>query len=327
MWQSLQIVAVASLLLAVTVRWDSTTQALDLNAPLLFTLTLVLSVAAAVLYWVLYPRLQITSDTQPRISRIKPSYREQFYTSLVSSSHSDSQLLLAQLKHTALQLQAMSEDNTALRQALITEQERARNHLGQTLHDDLGQYVVAMRTQIKLLHMVADQPQQVRNIARLLEEHANHVQHGFRCVVEDLYPVSLQQLTVTQLLHKVQAHWQQLHGGRCTLYILNAPPQLSLVHKQQLQRLLQEVLTNAQRHGRATHVQLWLQYKQQVWRLLVRDNGCGGELGIYGAGLHSIRARAQALDAQLFIKARPTRGWTLYLRAPLVSGTNENTLG
>jgi len=126
---------------------------------------------------------------------------------------------------------------------------------------------------------------------------------------------------------EVQAHWQQLHGGRCTLHILNAPLQLSLAHKQQLQRLLQEVLTNAQRHGRATHVQLWLQYKQQVWRLLVRDNGCGGELGIYGAGLHSIRARAQALGAQLFIKARSTRGWTLYLRAPLVSETNENTLG
>ncbi len=54
MWQSLQIVAVASLLLAATVRWDSTTQALDLNAPLLFTLTLVLSIASATVYWVLF---------------------------------------------------------------------------------------------------------------------------------------------------------------------------------------------------------------------------------------------------------------------------------
>lgn len=319
MWQSLQIVAVASLLLAATVRWDSTTQVLDLNAQLLFTLMVVLSVAAGVLYWMLCPRLQTAGDTQTRSNRIKPSYQECFSTPIVSSSRSDSQLLLAQLKHTALQLQVMSEENTALRQILITEQERARNHLGQTLHDDLSQYVVAMRAQIKLLRIIADQPQKVRSIALVLEEHANHVQHGFHCVVEDLYPVSLEQLTVTQLLHKVQAHWQQLHGGRCTLHILNAPPQLSLAHKQQLQRLLQEVLTNARRHGRATHVQLWLQYKQQVWRLLVRDNGCGGELTLHGAGLHSISARAHALGAQLSIKARPARGWSLYLCAPLVS--------
>ncbi len=228
-------------------------------------------------------------------------------------------MLFTQLKHTAQQLQAMSEENTALRQALITEQERARNHLGQTLHDDLGQYVVAMRAQIKMLNMDADQPQKVRSIALVLEEHANHVQHGFRCVVEDLYPVSLEQLTVTQLLHKMQMHWQQLYGGYCVLHILNAPPQLSLAHKQQLQRLLQEVLTNARRHGRATHVQLWLQYKQQSWRLLVRDSGCGGELTLQGAGLHSIRARAHALGAQLSIKARPARGWSFYLCAPLGS--------
>ncbi len=246
---------------------------------------------------------------------------------LVSSCHSDSQLLLAELKYITLQLQAMSEENTTLRQALITEQERARNHLGQTLHDDLGQYVVAMRAQIKLLHINADQPQKVRNITLVLEEYASQVQHGFHCLVEDLYPVNLEQLTVTQLLHKVQAYWQQLYGGYCTLHILNVPPQLSLAHKQQLQRLLQEVLTNAQRHGHATHIQLWLQYKQQAWRLLVRDNGYGGELSLYGVGLHSISARAHALGAQLSIKARPARGWSLYLCAPLVSETNESTLG
>ncbi len=235
--------------------------------------------------------------------------------------------LSVELQQLTLQLQDARADNHRLAQALIEQQTRERQQLGQTLHDDLGQYVVGMRAQIKLLQMVAEQPQAVRNIAQLLEQHAGHLQQGFQCLVQDLYPVKLENLNVTQLLHSVQTHWLQLHRGQCNLHILGAPPQLSLAHKQQLYRLLQEVLTNAQRHGQATQVQLWLQYKQQAWRLLVRDNGNGGAQPNNGVGLHSMSARANTLNAQLHIQARANRGWSIYLYAPLASENNENTLG
>lgn len=232
----------------------------------------------------------------------------------------------AELQQVTVQLQAARKENHRLAQALIEQQDRERNQLGQTLHDDLGQYVVGMRAQIKLLQIVAEQPQTVRNVAQLLEQHADHLQQGFQCLVQDLYPVKLEHLSVTQLLHSVQTHWLQLHGGHCNLHILGTPPQLSLAHKQQLYRLLQEVLTNAQRHGQATHLHIWLRYKQQAWRLLVRDNGSGGALQHKGVGLHSMTARAHALNAQLHIQARANRGWSIYLYAPLASENNENTL-
>ena len=234
--------------------------------------------------------------------------------------------LSAQLQQITLQLQDARADNQRLAQALIEQQDSERKQLGQTLHDDLGQYVVGLRAQIKLLQMVAEQPQKVRNIAQLLEQHASHLQQGFQCLVQDLYPVKLEHLSLAQLLHSLQTHWQQLHGGQCTLHILGIAPQLSLAHKQQLYRFLQEVLTNAQRHGRATHVHIWLYYKQQAWRLLIRDNGSGGVRARDGIGLHSISARAGALNAQLHIQARANRGWSIYLYAPLASENNENTL-
>lgn len=225
----------------------------------------------------------------------------------------------AELQQINVQLQDACADNQRLAQALIEQQDRERKQLGQTLHDDLGQYVVGMRAQIQLLQMVFEQPQAVRKVAQLLEQHAHHLQQGFQCLVQDLYPLKLEHLSVTQLLHSVQTHWLQLHGGQCNLHILGTPPQLSLAHKQQLYRFLQEVLTNAQRHGQATQVQLWLHYKQQAWRLLVRDNGGGGALQHKGVGLHSMTARAHALNAQLHIQARANRGWSMYLYAPLAS--------
>ena len=235
--------------------------------------------------------------------------------------------LSVELQQLTLQLQEVRADNQFLAQALVEQKDSERQQLGQTLHDDLGQYVVGIRAQIQLLQMVAEQPQTVCNVAQLLEQHANHLQQGFQCLVQDLYPVKLEHFSVAQLLHSVQKQWQQLHGGQCTLHILAAPPQLSLAHKQQLYRVLQEVLTNAQRHGLATHVHIWLQYKQQAWRLLMRDNGSGGAQPRHGVGLHSMTARASALNAQLHIQARSARGWSIYLCAPVRSENNENTLG
>lgn len=234
--------------------------------------------------------------------------------------------LSVELQQLTQQLQGVRADNHRLAQALIELQARERQQLGQILHDDLGQYVVAMRAQIKLLQMVVDQPQEVAKVAQLLEQYANHLQEGFQSLVQDLYPVKLAHLSLEQLVCGVQAHWQQLHGLQCELHILGSLPHLAKAQQQQLQLLLQEVLTNAKRHGRATQVQLWLQYKQQAWRLLVRDNGSGWVQPQYGVGLHSITARAQMLNAQLHIQTRTDRGWSIYLYVPLGRKNDENTL-
>ena len=53
-----------------------------------------------------------------------------------------------------------------LTQALLELQERERTRLGQTLHDDLGQYLSGIRAQACLLKVIADRPQQVQDTAR-----------------------------------------------------------------------------------------------------------------------------------------------------------------
>ena len=58
----------------------------------------------------------------------------------------------------ATTLQQVQADNAELTQALMALQERERAHLGQTLHDDLGQYLTGIRAQACLLRVVTDQP-------------------------------------------------------------------------------------------------------------------------------------------------------------------------
>lgn len=239
----------------------------------------------------------------------------------------EAEQLAEQFNKMATALQSTQAENMQLTRALLNLQDSERSRLGQTLHDDLGQYVAGMRAQIKLLQVLHEQPQSVLAVAQTLEEHGRQLQTGFRCLVRDLYPAMLDHLNAVEMLDNLQQQWQQNHGGHCRLHVLGVIPELAVAQKNQLYRFLQEALTNVSRHAQATHVHLWLQYKDHVLRILVRDNGQGTSAPQQGLGLRSMAERARSLAAQLQIKARENRGWSLYLYLPLAGAHNENIIG
>lgn len=222
-----------------------------------------------------------------------------------------------QVRIVSAQLQSSQAEVLQLRTALLQAQENEKNNLGQTLHDGLGQHVAGMRAQIKLLQLVSEQPLKVQAVAQCLEEQASELHNGFRCLVRDLYPAMLEHQDLAQILHNLQYDWQRNHPGVCRLHLVGLLPQLTLQQKTQLYRFLQEALTNVARHAQATEVRIWLQYKQQTLRVLLRDNGKGSAEHQPGLGQRSMTERARMLNAQLHIQKGAARGWGIYLSVPL----------
>lgn len=218
----------------------------------------------------------------------------------------------------ATTLQQVQADNTELTQALMALQERERTRLGQTLHDDLGQYLSGIRAQACLLCAVAEQPEQVRSTAQNLELHTQRLQEGFRALIRDLYPVVLEHLALEEALQLLSANWQDAQRIRCRVLVSQALPNLPLPTKAHLYRLVQEALTNVARHAQATEVRVRLHYQGRRLRLFIRDNGCGALLPQRpGIGLRSISERARSLGAVLRIHSRPQAGWALCLTLAL----------
>ncbi|MGC5703135.1 HAMP domain-containing sensor histidine kinase [Pseudomonas sp. NFXW11] len=215
-------------------------------------------------------------------------------------------------------LEQTRADNAQLTQALLAVQERERTYLAQTLHDDLGQYVAGIRAQVCLLRMVADQPRVVAHTAQTLELNCQHLQQGFRALVQDLYPVVLQHLPLAEAFGLLVSQWQANQGIDCQLRVTENLPPLSGPSKTHLYRLLQEALTNVARHAGASQVRVRLQRSGQGLRLLVRDNGRGAvQPQRPGVGLHSMTERARSLGGELRILSRPGAGWALALNMPL----------
>ncbi|QSO54457.1 sensor histidine kinase [Alicyclobacillus curvatus] len=83
-----------------------------------------------------------------------------------------------------------------------------------------------------------------------------------------------------------------------------------------LYRVIQEALTNAKRHGRASEVTVQLTRIGLTLHLLVRDNGRGASEPKDGFGLSTMRDRVENLGGQITIETQPGKGFALSLRIP-----------
>jgi signal transduction histidine kinase len=95
----------------------------------------------------------------------------------------------------------------------------------------------------------------------------------------------------------------------------------SRVMENHLLRIGQEALTNAVRHGQASHVRIDLRYEPEAFVLSVVDDGRGfdpqkaapeGHFGLAG-----MRERADAIGGRLAIRSAPGRGTRVEVTVPL----------
>jgi signal transduction histidine kinase len=82
-------------------------------------------------------------------------------------------------------------------------------------------------------------------------------------------------------------------------------------------RIVQEGLTNALKHARASHVDVTLQYAPDLLHIEVRDDGDGGtKSGSPGYGLVGVRERVKIYGGEMTAGAAPDGGFVLSARLP-----------
>jgi two-component system sensor histidine kinase UhpB len=288
--------------------WDSLEQLL-----LLSLLALLISLVA--IRWAVHRGMRVLDEL---LSGLQQVTQGQLDARLPPHTSPEARSLVRHFNSMATTLQQVQADNTELTQALMALQERERARLGQTLHDDLGQYLSGIRAQACLLQAVADQPDQVRLTAFDLDNHSQRLQEGFRALIRDLYPVVLEHLEFDEALKLLGENWQAAQRVPCHVMLSRRLPSLPMPTKAHLYRLVQESLTNVARHAQASEVRVRLHFSGQRLRLFIRDNGRGAQLPQRpGIGLRSIHERARSLGAVLRVHSRPNAGWALCLTLAL----------
>jgi len=214
-------------------------------------------------------------------------------------------------------------ENRRLAQQYLEAQEAERKALARELHDELGQYLNAIKTDAV---SIQDQLSGAQSIAvAAIVRHADHLHAVVRDLIRELRPVALDDLGLHAALEHHLDHCQQrmprvrlsvaLEGDLDTL---GEPLNLAIY------RLTQEALTNVSRHAHAEHVVVRVARTgagegADAVTLSISDDGRGADPNQtpLGLGLIGMRERVEVLGGQWRITTGPGQGFNLFARIPV----------
>ena len=215
--------------------------------------------------------------------------------------------------------QALAEIRRLGRQA-VDAQESERRVLAREMHDELGQYLVAIRLDATSIRDGVDPTAPaISQAATAIVSHADHVQAVVRDIIGRLRPAGLDELGLSAALENCIEGWRRrLPALQIQLQIqgdLDALPEdVSLA----LYRLTQECLVNVSRHAAASRMQIELRDEHgtpsvREIRFSAQDDGRGTLLGqpTSGFGLAGMRERVQSLGGAFRVESTPGGGFSV----------------
>ena len=216
-----------------------------------------------------------------------------------------------------------SEQLTQVSWRLLDNQEMVARRLSHELHDELGQSLTALKTNITR-HASAEcaDPAWVEDCTGLLKDSIRSAHE----ISQLLRPTILDDFGLKSGLNWLCDRFAERTGidveCACTFEGRLAPET-----ETHLFRIAQEALTNVARHSGATAVTVRLRQSAGDIRLTVQDNGKGlpheQEIRKGAFGLVGMRARAQSSKGLLAVESRKGQGVTIEVSVPLASNLHE----
>jgi PAS domain S-box-containing protein len=202
-----------------------------------------------------------------------------------------------------------------LEKEILAISEREQQRFARDVHDDLCQHLtgiqfLASTLAADLKDLARPESAGARRIAGLTRQalqKARSLSHG-------LAPVELEHGGLAVALRRLCLQVQSVFRCQCQLHCdlkVALPPPATAIH---LYRIVQEAVSNAVRHGRASRIQITLAARPQGWALKIADNGRGfGKPKKTGAakpgmGLRVMQYRAGMIGGTLAVRPRPRAG-------------------
>jgi signal transduction histidine kinase len=214
----------------------------------------------------------------------------------------------------------------ALRQLNETLEEEIKR-IAYAVHDEAGQLLVAVHLALAEVQMGLPEAQQaqlarIRELLNEVEKHLRRYSHELRpTILDDLGWIPAVRFLADGISKRANLpiHIEAIVAGR-----------LPTAAETTLYRIVQEALTNAVKHAKASNV--WI----RAWRedltqcCTIRDDGAGFKIRRgpgaphKGLGLIAMRERVSAVGGTLQIESRPGHGTEISIRLPL-EGKDANT--
>jgi signal transduction histidine kinase/ligand-binding sensor domain-containing protein len=197
-----------------------------------------------------------------------------------------------------------------------------RNRIAREIHDTLAQDMVGASLQLDLVsqmltrNLVQEAASQVTSTRALIKEGLQHARQSIwnlrANTAQDALPARIEAVAARFRTDSLKVDLT-LGGAYRVL-----PPEMEA----NILRIVQEALSNVQRHSGASAARVRVEYGQDKLMLEISDNGDGFAMDEVAArsghyGLQGMRERAAALDASFDLSSGQAKGTRIQLTVPL----------
>lgn len=219
-------------------------------------------------------------------------------------------------------------ENRQLAQRGIEMLEAERRHIARELHDEMGQWLNALKIDAVSIRDRADMPAEVRNAAQAIVDLTDHVYDVARNLMRRLRPVALDELGLASALQYSVEQWHRRHPEvRCRCEVAEMPATFGEAVNITLYRVVQECLTNVTKHAQASEVDIRLDWlpADGMLRVTVRDDGAGFDPRAVrgGLGLVGLRERVESLGGRFRVEGGPGEGTVVHALVPAAITENR----
>jgi signal transduction histidine kinase len=199
---------------------------------------------------------------------------------------------------------------------MLEDQEAAARRFSHELHDELGQSLTAVKTNLTALDANGQVNRtRLEDCLRLVDEAIGNV----RQMSQLLRPTILDDFGLEAGLRWLCEGFATRTGieVKCDSRFAGRLPDETETH---LFRIAQEALTNVARHAGAKHVRVELEQCPGEIRLTIADDGRGlapAPPNPRGLGLIGMRARARSAGGDVAVRSQPGEGVAIEVRVPL----------
>ncbi|MDX6646806.1 MAG: hypothetical protein QOK40_2533 [Miltoncostaeaceae bacterium] len=244
----------------------------------------------------------------------------------------------AAVERTALALEHFRLQETLERAMaqILQSDERMLGRIGLDIHDGPTQQLSVALLEIQLLQADLDDaeaagealPERLRPAVERIYETVGGALHEMRELIGHLRPAQFENRRLPEILQDAVTAFEARSGSEIH-HIVDGEfhdDLVSISQKITFYRILQEALTNAHRHGRATEVTVRLREDEAGITLDVRDNGVGFDPDHVQRprpgtpqprfGLYGMRDRAGLLQGTFDVASRPGAGTSVRVFLP-----------
>lgn len=189
---------------------------------------------------------------------------------------------------------------------------RERNRISREIHDSVGHRLSTIIIQLGAIEKLARENGDIASeMASNLRSFAREGLEEIRKAIRELKPAEMEKYQPIMAIESLTRQFSKLTGVDVKLGFSREKKALNEKQSFVVYRVVQEFISNSVRHGKATKINIFMNFGEDELILTLRDNGVGNDSIQKGMGLTNIWERVSELGGQVQYSTEKGKGFLL----------------